>query len=394
MPAKVLPFHPLNISFLLQFIRKGVFVPLVPPAAREIFQAPVPFITGTTVPPKDTSSEVGENVCIIHLGPDFGWDCEGFCGEAHRRSPFTSPRRGTRSSKLTGSTSAAADKEKIILDGDNSEYAAIQSMPSRVLSAKTTCNQDVNSAFYSPTPCKLSTRGDCGVQILQLPEISIGFSPDRDLMTSLRDGKKRMFTTLYEDFCQQIEREKITCTCSDKLNFKDFSIESSTFEIFDNSSQFEAYSCRRYRPILASYMQYTTPAAAQLNPHHELNHHLNCPVAVRDKEIRTTQIHKIVSDLKKKIYRHNSQLCGDLLSSPLAWKKYGAYNNQTNDFEFVPQWFLDPIRSKLNLQEVLSHTQMFVTLIDQQKQLCDSKQSEREFLATWIYFRYYLRLKK
>ena len=51
--------------------------------------------------------------------------------------------------------------------------------------------------FYSPTPSKNSTAGDGGVQFLQLPELEVRSTTDRELAELLRVGKSRIEKALY-----------------------------------------------------------------------------------------------------------------------------------------------------------------------------------------------------
>lgn len=59
-------------------------------------------------------------------------------------------------------------------------------------------------------------------------------------------------------------------------------------------------------------------------------------------------------------------LCGDLKYRD-AWRKYGAFNSTTQDFEFYPGWFLGPLQMMLEFQSALVHTQMFVSYIDRRR---------------------------
>lgn len=65
--AVVTSFH----NLISPFKWEGVFIPLLPPSAREIFQAPVPFIVGSDLLGVDLLSEISSNVCLIQLGTNF-----------------------------------------------------------------------------------------------------------------------------------------------------------------------------------------------------------------------------------------------------------------------------------------------------------------------------------
>lgn len=71
-----------------------------------------------------------------------------------------------------------------------------------------------------------------------------------------------------------------------------------------------------------------------------------------------------IKEVKQVIQHHNTLFCGDLIVGD-GWKKYGAYDASTGEFEFFPQWFLDHQRSILEFQDVVVHTQLFVSYVDQ-----------------------------
>ena len=54
------------------YVIKGVFVPLIPPTARDILQAPVPYVLGTTYIYPQEQEELCGSVTILKLGPLFG----------------------------------------------------------------------------------------------------------------------------------------------------------------------------------------------------------------------------------------------------------------------------------------------------------------------------------
>ena len=50
-----------------------------------------------------------------------------------------------------------------------------------------------------------------------------------------------------------------------------------------------------------------------------------------------------------------------LLEDPRTdWKTYGEENLETGDFEFVPEFFLEPVEARLALQRDMAHTQMVI----------------------------------
>lgn len=45
----------------------------------------------------------------------------------------------------------------------------------------------------------------------------------------------------------------------------------------------------------------------------------------------------VVLRLRSLVKAHVSRLCGDLVASDM-WRKYGAFNSVTNNFDFHPDW--------------------------------------------------------
>ena len=95
----------------------------------------------------------------------------------------------------------------------------------------------------------------------------------------------------------------------------------------------------------------------------------------------------IVRDLLAVTYAHNKGLCGDLFT-PFGWRNYGAVRSSTGDFEFYPQWFMDPLHMQLKFQEKVIHTQMFVSFMDKKRiDYTNLRARSRLFLSEWIFFR-------
>mmetsp|Transcript_2933 Transcript_2933/g.10515 ORF Transcript_2933/g.10515 Transcript_2933/m.10515 type:complete len:796 (-) Transcript_2933:20-2407(-) len=51
----------------------------------------------------------------------------------------------------------------------------------------------------------------------------------------------------------------------------------------------------------------------------------------------------------------------DGVGLPGAWRRLGERNLETDDFDFVPEWFLAPLKDRLQLQRAVAHTQMLVS---------------------------------
>ena len=101
---------------------------------------------------------------------------------------------------------------------------------------------------------------------------------------------------------------------------------------------------------------------------------------------------KIVNDILTLIHDYNKKLCGDL-TNPTGWRSYGAMNSSTGEFEFYPQWFMEPLELQVQFQEQVIHTQMFVSFMDKQRISYTSKSTYRQFIGDWLAYRMKLRKK-
>jgi len=101
---------------------------------------------------------------------------------------------------------------------------------------------------------------------------------------------------------------------------------------------------------------------------------------------------KIVNDILNLIHGYNKKLCGDL-TNPTGWRSYGAMNSSTGEFEFYPQWFMEPLELQVQFQEQVIHTQMFVSFMDKQRIAYTSKAAYRQFIGDWLSYRMKLRKK-
>ncbi|CAM9125621.1 unnamed protein product [Ectocarpus sp. 12 AP-2014] len=75
----------------------------------------------------------------------------------------------------------------------------------------------------------------------------------------------------------------------------------------------------------------------------------------------------VVLRLRSLVKAHVSRLCGDLVASDM-WRKYGAFNSVTNNFDFHPDWFTEPLEAQLRFQVAVSRTQMFVSFVERCRQ--------------------------
>lgn len=77
----------------------------------------------------------------------------------------------------------------------------------------------------------------------------------------------------------------------------------------------------------------------------------------------TRQERNCVDALLSCITHQNMKFTGDM-SDPSAWRQYVRHNATTNEDEFIPSLFMDPIRSQVEFQELMVKTQLFVGFVD------------------------------
>merc|ERR1711933_62555 len=107
-----------------------------------------------------------------------------------------------------------------------------------------------------------------------------------------------------------------------------------------------------------------------------------------------------LKNLQKTIENFMNIIAGDISKSCDSWKKYGALNTQTQDFEFFPTLLIEPLKYQLEFQEALIQTQLFVSYVDEKKDVTTCLKNLRNggniasFIATWLYYRWKLYLSK
>lgn len=101
--------------------------------------------------------------------------------------------------------------------------------------------------------------------------------------------------------------------------------------------------------------------------------------------------------LRKILRSYVENLCGDLKYHD-AWRKYGAFNSTTQDFEFYPGWFLGPLQMMLEFQSAFVHTQMFVSYVDRRRaqdlQLLQQRLRAQHFIGLFCFFKFVHRRRR
>jgi hypothetical protein len=104
----------------------------------------------------------------------------------------------------------------------------------------------------------------------------------------------------------------------------------------------------------------------------------------------TTSIKAVMYDLSAEALRsldrilervaaYNRSLCGEVLTQPGGWRQFGVLNSRSNQFEFLPDLFLAPLKANLRLQESVINTQLFVSFMDEQSEEYEKLTPQRYF---------------
>mmetsp|Transcript_15773 Transcript_15773/g.22653 ORF Transcript_15773/g.22653 Transcript_15773/m.22653 type:complete len:485 (+) Transcript_15773:387-1841(+) len=92
------------------------------------------------------------------------------------------------------------------------------------------------------------------------------------------------------------------------------------------------------------------------------------------------------------IERHLRGMSGLVGRCRDGWRHYGKFNANSNNFEFYPSLFVEPLRAKLQFQEMMAQTQLFVGYVDKRRIDDLTEDSIRKvkgvYIANWIYTRW------
>jgi len=79
--------------------------------------------------------------------------------------------------------------------------------------------------------------------------------------------------------------------------------------------------------------------------------------------------------------RSNSALAGPSCQQPHLWRSFVKYNSRTQQEEFHPDLFLEPLRSLLEFVDALSQTQHFTSFLDSQRRKYAEQEEARRVLC-------------
>lgn len=83
------------------------------------------------------------------------------------------------------------------------------------------------------------------------------------------------------------------------------------------------------------------------------------------------------------------------ISKPDDYKQFGVFDPETDEFDFFPDKFLEPLRAQLEFQEAMIGTQLFLSYIEEKKNILDLLEGpSARLIADWVYFRWTRRKHK
>lgn len=88
-----------------------------------------------------------------------------------------------------------------------------------------------------------------------------------------------------------------------------------------------------------------------------------------------------LSHVLNRVLAYNTSICGEVLTQPGGWRQFGVLNSRANQFEFLPDLFMAPLKAHLRLQECVINTQLFVSFMDAQSETYLKLQPQR-----YVYF--------
>lgn len=335
------------LKFLVApFKWEGVFVPMVPLNAMEVLDSPVPFIVGVPYVLDDrmgicpTASVLYADDYIVAASPaTTAWfmhtrspsDCADLL-QLREGQPLTTAqrlqraRRGSQNQRIASkkrflcipaTESSPVDFDLCRTIGNMKRRIGLSSLPS----ADAICE---STTLFSPNeaaPEESDWTSNMSVTVSQ--------SGSHDVKSSHRHMRV------------QVRRRPSTAVPSPAL-------------IRDSSSSSDS---RGTKPIL-------------------------CPYSVSDCCIQKLlkgidpDTRKIIAAIRKELRQYSMSLCGDIVL-PGGWRKYGTMNQVSGSFDFVPQWFLDPLRARFEFQSSFVKTQLFLSFIDTLRTEYDNSDSAR-----------------
>lgn len=334
------------VNLLSPFTWEGVFVPMVPDSARELFGAPVPFILGTTSPPRSEDLSPTAAVLFLQESISFVSDSAQFwknSGDRAAKDGFTR-RLSSVADAVTATIQAARTQSK--LNNQTKGTLSSESAPVKHMSIEYT------------------------TWFTRLPDVSA------DMPLS-----------------EQLEREVTTAAAFFNDIAKNMwwrNVSQEVLNLDTEVSPSQPSSSQQHTLTSTSSMDNINviqPPSKSKTPTPNLNLNI-CFLSYM-----TTKEKRVVHNCLKALFINNKRFAGDL-SDHSAWRRYIKFNPITSEDEFIPHLFMEPMRSIVEFQDAVVQTQLFLGYVDRVRTEYNCLEPYRIFISDWVSYRWRLRMQQ
>lgn len=420
------------INLISPFLWEGIFIPLVPDIARELFGAPVPLIIGTISPPRIT--DISPATAILHLNDDSIQAklefvltnkptiledssqqyqprtptastpvAEGLHSHHHHSkgsSVYTFPDDAFNHPPLPPTTTTTATGDDHSSSSHSHRGVRIPSLLRRKKS-----NQPPSSSSSSSLPITTGLPQQESQVNVYIKEIDFlaWFTrlPEVSADMPIPDEISKRITHLRRLFCKyllpHLHFVYDILLLDPKTILEELNNNSSSVKATSSVTPVGSPTLSLKSPLTSSTVppppdQNTNDKGDDSTNQNDSNSNTNSnnshnndgnPTTTTIKKtlektilIKNTIDHifilhhlpeillKQINLLLIRIKDYNYHFCGNLLSNTYDWNRFLKKNEKTNIEEFYPNLFLEPIRNKLEFQEAIVHTQMFISFMD------------------------------
>jgi hypothetical protein len=340
-------------QLLSPFLWEGIFIPLVPDNAREMFGAPVPLLLGTISPPR--LADVSSSTAVLHINDHMATIYYDNNPVAIAVPPLHSSNPPTSATSAVHATSTVTQDSIVPVEEKLSRIKSIDFTAWFVRLPEVTADLPIDNEIVKRmeyTRKLLGQYAKDGVHVCY---------PWRELVAryTVPKSKRRSSTTSYPLSNHQPGTNN----------------NAAASGMNPSNTEDGKASLGGRKPRVQALKNETLEVHNQIDRLF-LSH---MPVIIR------SQLRIIISVMK----RYNATMCGTELfcNDPLTWKRILRLNPVTKAEEFYPDNYLEPLRSKLEFQDAMVHTQLFVSFMDRMRREAAVLDQVREFIGHWIYCR-------
>lgn len=379
------------MNLISPFLWEGIFIPLVPDIARELFGAPVPLIIGTISPPR--LSDVSAATAILHLNDDavqakllFSLSPVTTGGGSGTDKESVAKGSTAEISSLGVKIPSMAQKRKKSMvfsasSGGNTNLAS----PSVATTSSTDRMTTHHSSFGIPTSASSSSSSltellqhhtinvhiqeiDFLAWFTRLPEV-VADLPIPDEMSRRIQHLRKLFCRyilphlhyvydilLYDpkSIAQEFEQRYGSSFSTGSFNNNKEGAAAGVFP--PGQGHYDASS-----PLYLKTIEKTIRIKNTAD-HFLLSHHLPLSI-LHEITIVLIRLKEYNYHFVKEMLEGSSSSFSSVLKEP-DWKRFLKKNEVTEVEEFYPQVLMEPIRNRMEFQDAMVHTQMFISFLD------------------------------